>query len=587
MLKQLSIPGRKTFFLKTLPLASILTVLFLLPIVGKTQILESAKESIWLKPNSSNSSHLEFIGNYPFIDHSRPDLIQAFEELSTQRYGTLFIVGRPLPGSEDAPLLTAGSVELHTDKALVGNSAIPMMLSKMGKGTIYKVSYQLGSRKYLKLGYELSKHFAITEIIYYKSILSREQSRKVESYLAMKYSVNISENNRPELRSYKDPFEQKTWNVGADEDFDHQILALGRNDKLGLFQTTSFSPDSRDISISLSSNSEQGKMPVIDLENESLLILSQKQYDPKNKNCQHGDHIHPFKLRFQHWKSKAENLYLTIDSIVPISSKPLISDGANQRTVEYRFTENGATQLAIPLSEVESYQVYYLIFENPNPCELLCEIEKYSCLEGSANNVLSINLNPWSLPSKAKLTDEKSGQSISYDLLTESSILENIPTGCYSLVVSSTSKILKEEIVQFNSCVNELPLTLALHLPLTQGADQEGQTKLAEIVLKSGSTKTRSSSSNISDASRMDVPIITAYPNPAPEGESVNFAFRGFDDDKVMIEVFNQEGKLVFTQSFTPNNSNRIHTQKMAAPGTYLCRFTSGDQSYYKHIISL
>lgn len=83
----------------------------------------------------------------------------------------------------------------------------------------------------------LDSNVLISEIIYYDRFLSLNEIESVESYLAMKYSINITRRRSGEHRDYKTltrPY--KFWNGETDNRFDSDVLCVGRDTQVNIDQ---------------------------------------------------------------------------------------------------------------------------------------------------------------------------------------------------------------------------------------------------------------------------------------------------------------------------------------------------------------
>jgi len=76
----------------------------------------------------------------------------------------------------------------------------------------------------------------IPEVILYERVLNQQERQRVESYLAMKYGISISQTLPT---SYLNSGGKIIWNADVANGFKQNITAIGRDDRSGLLQTVS------------------------------------------------------------------------------------------------------------------------------------------------------------------------------------------------------------------------------------------------------------------------------------------------------------------------------------------------------------
>lgn len=430
---------------------------------GNSQILEKQREYVRLQAvKDTVSPLLHYVGNYAVLDTDTPEVANGLTRIASEQSGTLFLVVRP--NTDDSLsaecLLRVGPVRLFRDRVEV--DGLEVSIPPIGrKPAMVKVKYQgrVGPW-YRRPKVKISDEIELAEVIYYKDILRRKEVRVVESFLAMKYSINITENKEKEWRYYADIKDEKVWSPASDGMYDKEVLALGRLDRAGFYQSQTFSSDSRSIRLSLDTISVLGAMPERDIRDGSLLILSQRKNDNQQSNsgeCGSSRFVHPWKLKFVNWDSPAEYLHLKIDTSLEKTQGAQITNGKDRFPIVMHVrNETTYIQIPIPPDSIRNHD-FYLEWdqrEEEQDCPALVEVEKQECIDG--RNRLAIEVNPEVLPCRMTLTHRESQRSWSSMLKTSSGQLDNIGRGQYQLVIEQVDKgILKDEVFFFESCIED------------------------------------------------------------------------------------------------------------------------------------
>src|SRR5690606_31416703 len=198
--------------------------------VSPAQVFEGRPERFWLRPDSStvnDSLPFVFVASHPLPDAGRPAAGSVLQEVADRHYGSLFVVLRPtVPQLSSQLLLCLGAVKVFRDRVEVSGRPleIPLMDSA---ACIIKVVYQGPPPRHPGRGRVfISPEVQLAEMLFYDFILDAPQARKVESMLAMKYSINITENSNPDLRNYVSLYDTKAWHASADRLYNEEVLAL-------------------------------------------------------------------------------------------------------------------------------------------------------------------------------------------------------------------------------------------------------------------------------------------------------------------------------------------------------------------------
>ncbi len=589
----------------------ILTALFFyLP--STAQLLDHQPATVWLSQSDSmyaDSTVLTpgcYIGNHPVLPLSEEAALEQLNRIASQSSGTLFMVLKTRSAHlPDEQLLQLGRVVVHPTKAYLDGKELP--LDTIGtEATLLRFNFQgrLDNRHRLAR-VAISKHVQIAELIFYDKILTKEPARIVESYLAMKYSVNITQNTDPELRDYLDIFKTKAWNARLDQLYDEEVLALGRLDRISFFQSQTYTSDARSLCVSLDSTATLGKKPLIDIDDESLLILSRKNQKLQDPDCGGSALIHGWKLKLINWNSEAKNLYLTLDTLLDSNQHALLTNGELRVTIPAR-SMNGQTRLSIPLDQLETREDLYLAWNaTSQECEPLAEAELLDCgLSDSSSNRLYIQVQPEALPAALSLVNLKTGETLHTQLDAPLSLIDRMQRGQYELNVFQENQMLLDEIFTLGACLDTDdfgdPYPLATDEAYRNGnggANGSGTEQTTPWVLStlpgngpatldksSLEAYLRSLGIDPANPSPADEEGISVFPNPASRQEVVHFRLNGFAGTPFSVQVFDSQGNLMKQQHFTAAEHISHFEQRFRVDGSYFIRFSSAQYSETKHV---
>lgn len=536
------------------------------------QLLEGVSENYWtcVQNVSHNQAVSERIGNYPCLPIHSTDQKKQLLAIAAEKSGTLFIVGklnRPYIGS----LLELGGLVIETNAVHCAESKIESQ--PLGETPfILKVRYQASpKRKWDASNLSISDALSIAEIVHYNKQLNQEESRKIESYLALKYSVNITQNSQSDLRRYSAVEGPDYWLSSIDGQYSDQVLALGRVDEWNWNQSQTYSADAQTISLSLSPTLNWGNKPKVDLANKSVLVVSQKPSELLENGCQLSSKDFPWKFNFHHWKSPARNLYLSWQSTTQLESPLFFTNG--EKTIELQPNEeNGLVSVAIPIDQISQSgkETWFLVWNHDALlCDAIGTLNYTYCLEQTqASNTVEMQLTAKALPATFVLRNVQNGAELKGEIDTRRSVLKNIPSGQYKLVVTYAEGLRMEELVRFPSC------------------NQEGETgrDLSKVEQHALPFSEEESTEGLRKAFGNSILL---YPNPVREGKSFRADFHAdLNGEPFQIEVFDHAGRLIEAQGFTPEEG-AVYYQSLQAEGTYFVHFRSASTVVVQRIVVL
>ncbi len=562
------------------------------------QLLEHHPEKYWLRSQSTTSYNslipANFIGNYPTLNFSQDDYQKQLKGIAEEPSGTLFLVLKNQGDlSTEKPLLQIGRFVIYTNKVLLDGQELSIDTIN-DKASILRLNFQARPNQlFIAPRVRIHEDVHISEIIFYDRMLEPEQRRIVESYLAMKYSVNITDNTNPELRDYLDIFKNKAWSSRLDGLYNQEVLALGRLDTIGFYQSQTYSSDAHSISLSLQPEAEPGVMPELEMEDGSLLILSRKEQEALQQDCGSSPEVNTWKLRLINWQSKEPTLYLTLDTILDSAQQPLLTDGST--TIPLKTVELARhTQLAIPLNKMETRGDLYLTLGVPEQeCDPLAEVLIRDCdpMDSTANQVY-IQVQPEALPATLNLVNLNTKEALQTDLNDPAILIGQLGAGQYQLSLSNENRLLSDKVFHLGSCENEL-LASATDNP-NPFENIEGSPSWVVSALP-GNGPSELNEENVDaylkslgiDPNTTDQVVqkgIEVYPNPGSRFAPVSFRLGGLSGISFTVQIYDSKGNLMARKEFTPQGEMSEFRHRFRVDGSYFIRFISAQHSETKHL---
>lgn len=546
-----------------------------------SQILGTPKEKIWNFIGSyqqSGSGNGDYIGNYECLDLSNTTLQNNLKKIGENRSGTLFIVGKLPSGFNNTPFLELGGLAITSDSVFCAKHPIPTE-PLTEEAFIFKVKYQAGfKRLWDKNHFYILPSVKIAEVVFYEEQLTQVQSRIVESYLALKYSINITQNTEKVLRDYWANDSTKLWTTQADGTYDEEVMALGRLDFMQWEQGQTFTSDAQSIGISLEDPITLGNSPNKKVKDGSVVVISKRLWTLKGINCGSANTMLPWKFRFFNWDTNADWLYLKWDSILNLQSAPKFSNGISEVPLTF-LEQNGVTEIIIPLSHLDSvaHQNWYLVWDNSHlACLPLGNLSLNPCGGNGTGvgNSLRLNLEDKALPSQYHLQNSESGEFISGDITQGQTLMESIPEGQYHLRVYNNEGEWVDEVLQFAQCQGATNASLK-----SVSVSQSTVALTANVDVDKGRKEGEAQNLNLIKQT------IDVFPNPLDKGSSFTAVFSSdLYEQEFHIRMVDQAGKILYEDRFVPMKGLK-YQKAIAIPGVYLLHFKGETYSEIKQII--
>lgn len=346
------------------------------PLISQNNLakLDTLKPSLWLSSHNTrqNSDELPtgYINNYQLIN--REELkSQLQNNAGTMRSNTLFLVLVPkFENPEGAEFLQGSNLSI-SDEGVTTHGMFNPLIYKIGQPTIItlkvKPTYKYGrvqnSQQLLSLVNE--EIFDVAEIMVYDDLLSAEETRYIETYLALKYSVNISNNKVADKRNYLSD-RGYYWLSPVEARFNEHILGLGRNDELNFYQTQTFTTDGSNYRLTFDLNQPIGfEADGMAIEDQSHIIFSKTRGLGLGSDCgevttQSG--FSQWKFKLMNWPNAQPYIYLCIRQSADESSLPdsvVVTNGYEEFAIPVMQNEH-YNYLQIPLVNVKNDLHYYI-----------------------------------------------------------------------------------------------------------------------------------------------------------------------------------------------------------------------------------
>ncbi len=534
----------------------------------KAQFFPAQPPDIWLKPAPA-IIHPDsvLIGNYHAINLATADLKARLEPLYQSQSGTLFLVLKPSWAQNTDRLLALGDLSFKPEQATVGGLALDYVRPLTRAPVIIRLSYsrpQLQRRPAREIALAPGNYLA--ELIHFPDLLDKEQIRVVETYLALKYSINITVNDEPALRNYLDGVSHKLWNYKLDFHYNDQVLALGRLDSLDFYQSQTAGASEDDLIISAGESSALGSMPAVAIADKSLVILAKAAVDLRAAECGSAREVSLWKLRILHWQAEVDELTLQFPATGEVPAKAYLIGGGESHLL--KVERRGNTQLMkIPLSAAMAGGDYLIYWQQDDlQCSPFCDVLLVNCKQQLPAKLI-IKTRMEALPAQVHLSKLGSGELYSGLISEEFTVLQNIPDGEYQLQISKDEQLLFDQLLSVENCNTSSQ---------SQGdydrqSDQESETHPLEDLYQPGAD--------------LRLANIYAYPNPTRFFEAVNFKIHNLKDITFKMEVFDAKGRLIGERDITPNSANASCQYLFPHKGMYQVRFSS--KIYSKNVAVL
>lgn len=552
----------------------------------KSQILNRNHAEEWINQSSCVTIAPQVdslsVGNYPVLDQNASIFKEKCKKISKTSAGTLFLVVRPKTDTVSGKrLLKMGAISLYRDSVRVDGQVLEIEPIK-DEPVIVKVKFQARPRKsWFSKSYNIGDEVELAEVLFYDQLLSDTNVRIVESFLAIKYSVKLTEICTKELPGYLSLYNDWFWDMKADDWYDEEVMGLGRMDRAGFYQSQSFSADSKRVKIALDSMETIGGGHQVNIQDSSLLVLSKGgQFSSKQCGVSPADFL--FKLKLFNWVSDANRLLVEVDSVFNYTSV-VLSDGLNALPVQHKVL-GGVSYFEIPIATLISEKSYFVVgVDVPDTCDFLYDLDLSYC-DSSGQNSLTLTLDSSLLPSNCSIININTRSRLDTVVSRPVVSLTNINQGNYEMIVSNQSGVIVHSVFEFVDC-SSLNYAVGNKSERNEkngfdfeNTDQvpdknelDSSSGLVENIGRSNILKRSEFEESTSDEA------VWFYPNPVNRGDKFNVEFSNVDDVEFTIQILDNKGALLNEKIFIPTSSNSKYQFTLSQPGTFIVRVLSSE----------
>ena len=486
------------------------------------------------------SDNSELVNNYATIDLLDFTANTDVEALALEGASTLFFVLQTKqPTQTGALFLRLGDISVYDDHITYGRGSVSLTSKHNQEPRIIAIEMQrprpVGFAPNTTIEVGDTSLFSMAELIVYNGKLSREERRKVNTYLALKYSVPITKNEQPQWRNYLTSAQGTYWNTTQDFVYGENVIALGRSDAQALFQSQTRTASGGDLMLALDGFVLWGDMPKVSIVDESFVVFSQRE-DQGTSSLLCGDNeqhpLYSWKFHLQDWHSDAENMVLRVKHPETIEKLPevYITDGAEGFAIPLLGYACNHALYKIPFDKLENGRHYFFTSsEGLKTCERIT----VECQRGIVSVQGDLMTEGWTVELSSLTDDQHQAYSLGAELLQI-----HCPEGQQLLSLRNAQGVLQTTVAIDGSwCKN-----------------QSGQST---------------------------APLLRAslFPNPVGSGRDATLLVEGLTKDiPVEISVMNALGSIVSNE--TINGKAMVeYNISLEVAGVYIVRAIQGDKT--------
>ncbi|REJ62132.1 MAG: hypothetical protein DWQ21_07375 [Bacteroidetes bacterium] len=343
---------------------------------------------------SENGDSSSYIANYHTLNLLSLELDAVGKIPPMEGATTFFLVLKPsFSQATGAEFIKLGDISVYDNRIDHGTTSTPLDFSD-GNPKILTLKMQRSPRYKTSLLPSLdikdSSLFSLAELIYYPHLKSRESIRMVNTYLAIKYSIPITDISEKQWRDYLASDSTHYWDFTTDKLYGKRVLGVGRSWDEDLFQPQTQTSHGSFLQLSLDTIKNQGVMPRVPIEEDAFLIFSERvpaAYSSLLTCDQKG--INPllnWKLKPHNWDSETSRMFIKMDRPSGVLADSIwITDGFNYTYVPLVAGSPTMLTYSVSLDSLANGLHYFFTSDYGNPCDDL-EITV-------AQNVLTVDMN--------------------------------------------------------------------------------------------------------------------------------------------------------------------------------------------------
>lgn len=505
---------------------------------------------------------------------------------------SMFVVLHPSETSrEEIPLLGFGSLKL-SNFGIVVNGQNKENSYKTNEPRLLTVQWKEISSAYNPQRfygkYNPDCPVQIAELIIYNKRLTPKETRQVESYLAMKYSININHIATSEDKSYWSSKKQVLWHQEKDGQFNESIVVIGRDNGSGLYQCQSATIGEHPIKFSLNEERIFGEHLLSDIADQSYIVFSKKPETAGGmSNCVMELEVEQL---WGGWKFQLRNFEVSSNSV--LIRVPLDYLSA-ETTMPYALVDNGyemnlyevvidslSLLIEIPLEGRQNDIDYFIsLVEMSRKCKPEIEVTA-SGVANCSNPLLgqiNIRLSDVSTPLFISLNHALLGYCYSSELSNREIEISTLPAGQYTYSITDESSNLVMSgyfSIPFELNNGVQSIGIADYSRCLMEFIQDELVDLAWFEVKA----------NIEISEGEAQKNIIVFPNPVKSGRTLHLQYSGFGNEMVEHHIYSESGALIRSFQIGVDGS-AIHEEQLDAPGVYIIRSTTADSSFVHKVV--
>ena len=482
----------------------------------------------------SNANKHTRVGMYQSL---RDTLVYSYFDTIAYRDlgGTMFVVLKPIladttvgedlfiAGSQIGQnhIITRGDTSDHVFQAFKPQIVTVRKSRRSQNAPLLKYVYKEDPSKRL---------FDITEFIYYDHVLSPYHTRKVESYLAFKYGINIVKDTTSVLNDYYSADSVVYWDYDIDYNYKDVILGLGQNDSTNFRLTQAVTADSNDMVFSIDTVTRPGFIPVKPLSHGDFIMFA-KDERPADSSCaiKQGYKLinGTWKLRKYRWSEQGQKLIIGVRKSTnrtnSDSAKLWVTNGVQEYLLNHKKDLGKYRFYKVPIDSIVAGTDYFFeVVEMSTYCYGTTNV--YLMAQASCDNKyggkVRVSVPQSLLPAELVINNSSYGSSYCIDIENTLTDIDGLTAGQYEFLIKASDYSREKHLKWISPGYDVRPNTDGAR---TNSFSMNGSTATDFCECEIDQNHTLS-------AFIPEEPKLTAYPVPAQKG------------NKVTVELYNPEG---------------------------------------------
>lgn len=454
---------------------------------------------------------------------------------------TFFLVLKPsFTTATGAQFLELGDISIYDNRIDHGSTSTPLDFSD-GDPKILTLTMQRSPRfktsNTPQIQLKDSSLFSLAELIYYPHLKSRGQIRMVNTYLAIKYSVPITDIPEKQWRDYLAADSSTYWDFTTDKLYGKRVLGVGKSSSQDLFQSQTQTSHGSFLKLSLDTVKVQGAMSGAVIDENAFLIFSERAPEKLSSVvfCKNNGQnpLKNWKLKPHKWSGESKRLFIELEKPKGLIADSIwLTDGFSYTYVPQMKNTPTALTYGVTLDSLVNGLHYFFTSEKGNPCDEL-EITV-------AQNVLTVGGPALTGGGFSLRTHSYSTGLTIEEPLESSSSQRSLPKGQYQVTVLDPDQTtVLERVILVKSDVS------------------------SDLVRKSESK-----------------PRLLVTPNPALVGNTAVLTINDFPTGEyLLIQVADASGKVLLQKEEPYENGQQVAIEA-PLPGLYTIRVIQGGVSY-------